>query len=100
MHILRNTFLTSRSGLSAQRTASFEDNENVDELSSITSRRSRCCCNWRARKLVDAFGWSAGVYREMILLSDIEELSYKEIAQVLVVPIGAVMTVCPSARPH
>jgi RNA polymerase sigma-70 factor (ECF subfamily) len=32
MHILRNTFLTSRSGLSAQRTASFEDNENVDEL--------------------------------------------------------------------
>jgi hypothetical protein len=32
----------------------------------------------------------------MILLSDIEELSYKEIAQVLVVPIGAVMTVCPA----
>jgi RNA polymerase sigma-70 factor (ECF subfamily) len=33
MHnILRNTFLISRSGLRAQRTASFEDNENVDEL--------------------------------------------------------------------
>jgi len=31
-------------------------------------------------------------YREMILLSDLEELSYKEIAEVLAVPIGTVMS--------
>jgi RNA polymerase sigma-70 factor (ECF subfamily) len=31
-------------------------------------------------------------YREMILLSDMEELSYKEIAQVLAVPVGTVMS--------
>ena len=32
------------------------------------------------------------IYREVVLLCDVEELSYKEIAQVLSVPIGTVMT--------
>ncbi|MGH7783696.1 MAG: sigma factor-like helix-turn-helix DNA-binding protein, partial [Candidatus Binatia bacterium] len=31
-------------------------------------------------------------YREVVLLADVEEFSYKEIAQLLLVPIGTVMS--------
>jgi RNA polymerase sigma-70 factor (ECF subfamily) len=45
-----------------------------------------------SQAVVRALGELPIAYREMILLSDIEELSYKEIAQVLAVPIGTVMS--------
>ena len=37
-------------------------------------------------------------YREMILLIDVEELSYKDAAQVLNLPIGTVMSRLSRAR--
>jgi RNA polymerase sigma-70 factor (ECF subfamily) len=42
--------------------------------------------------VLDALAGLPVPYREMILLSDMEELSYKEIAQMLAVPIGTVMS--------
>jgi RNA polymerase sigma-70 factor (ECF subfamily) len=45
-----------------------------------------------SQTVMKALGELPIAYREMILLSDIEELSYKEIAQVLAVPIGTVMS--------
>ena len=37
-------------------------------------------------------------YREVILLCEIEEMSYKEISQVLAIPIGTVMSRLARAR--
>jgi RNA polymerase sigma-70 factor (ECF subfamily) len=37
-------------------------------------------------------------YREIVLLCEIEEMSYKEIAQVLAIPIGTVMSRLARAR--
>jgi RNA polymerase sigma-70 factor (ECF subfamily) len=42
--------------------------------------------------VIDAITALPIIYREVVLLSDIEELSYKEIAQVLTVPMGTVMS--------
>jgi RNA polymerase sigma-70 factor, ECF subfamily len=38
------------------------------------------------------------IYREVVLLCDVQELSYNEIAQVLAVPIGTVMSRLSRAR--
>jgi RNA polymerase sigma-70 factor, ECF subfamily len=45
-----------------------------------------------SQSVMDALAELPVPYREMILLSDMEELSYKEIAEVLAVPIGTVMS--------
>jgi len=37
-------------------------------------------------------------YREMILLCDVEEMSYQEVAQALGIPIGTVMSRLSRAR--
>ena len=45
-----------------------------------------------AAKLKEAIMELAPAFREVILLKDIEELSYKSIAAILNVPIGTVMS--------
>lgn len=91
--ILRNTFLTSRSGLEAQKTTSF-DNEEGDAVTPahfITPEFITLQLENKAA-VVDAIAALPLAYREVVLLSDMEELSYKEIASVLSVPVGTVMS--------
>ncbi len=92
--ILRNTFLTSRSGLKAHNTVFLDDEEKSDaavpahhitpELIALQLENSQMVINAIADLPI--------IYREVVLLCDVEELSYKEIAQVLAVPIGTVMS--------
>ena len=91
--ILRNTFLTSRSGLKAQNTVFLDDEESdaavpahhiTPELIALQVENSQMVTNAIADLPI--------IYREVVLLCDVEELSYKEIAQVLSVPIGTVMS--------
>ena len=49
-------------------------------------------------KVMTALGSMPVHYREIVLLCEIEEMSYKEIAQVLGIPIGTVMSRLARAR--
>ena len=56
------------------------------------SRRSPSPCKWEnPTAVIDAITALPIIYREVVLLNDLEELSYKEIAM-LAVPIGTVMS--------
>jgi RNA polymerase sigma-70 factor (ECF subfamily) len=91
--ILRNTFLTSRTGLKAQNTVLIEDEtDGVDLASHSITPESLLLQLEDSHSVMNALAELPVPYREMILLSDMEELSYKEIAEVLAVPIGTVMS--------
>lgn len=91
--ILRNTFLTSRTGLKVQNTVLIEDEtDGVDLAAHNITPESLLLQSEDSQSLMRALAELPVPYREMILLSDMEELSYKEIAEVLAVPIGTVMS--------
>jgi RNA polymerase sigma-70 factor (ECF subfamily) len=97
--ILRNTFLTSRSGLMAQNTSSLDDDAESAEVIADNVTPESLLLQLESRQTVmDALAGLPVAYREMILLCEVEELSYKEAAQVLVVPIGTVMSRLSRAR--
>jgi len=91
--ILRNTFMTSRTGLKVQNTVPMEDEfDRVDLATHNITPESLLLQLENSQSVMNALSELPVPYREMILLSDMEELSYKEIAQVLAVPIGTVMS--------
>ena len=95
--ILRNTFLTSRTGLKA--IVSFDDEENeVPEPASADNPESLLLARRDSEQIRVALEQLAVPQREIILLCDVEELSYKEIAETLGVPIGTVMSRLSRAR--
>ncbi|HTA86012.1 MAG TPA: sigma-70 family RNA polymerase sigma factor [Silvibacterium sp.] len=97
--ILRNTFLTSRSGLMAQNTSSLDDDADSGEVVADNVTPESLLLQLESTQTVmDALAGLPVAYREMILLCEVEELSYKETAQVLVVPIGTVMSRLSRAR--
>ena len=97
--ILRNTYLTSRSGLAAMRTVMLED--EMDEGAersypeSIVNRRTP---ETEVIRMRDAQALHAALEKlpppmlEVLLLSDVEEMKYREIATVIGAPIGTVMS--------
>ena len=91
--ILRNTFLTSRSGLKAQNTVFLADEESDAAVPAhhITAELIALQVD-NSQMVTNAIADLPIIYREVVLLCDVEELSYKEIAQVLSVPIGTVMS--------
>ena len=97
--ILRNTFLTSRTGLRATMTVSLESEEDGPELAvedatpeSILLERSG---HQRLQSAIDELPVQ---FREILLLCDVEEMSYQEIAETLSIPIGTVMSRLSRAR--
>lgn len=97
--ILRNTFLTSRSGLKVQNTVFLDDEDTTAAVPahSITPEFIALQVE-NSQLVVNAIAALPIAYREVVLLCDVEELSYKEIAQVLAVPIGTVMSRLSRAR--
>jgi RNA polymerase sigma-70 factor, ECF subfamily len=97
--ILRNTFLTSRTGLRATMTVSLESEEDGPDLAvedatpeSILLERSG------HQRLQSAIEELPVHFREILLLCDVEEMSYQEIAETLSIPIGTVMSRLSRAR--
>ena len=93
--ILRNTFLTSRTGLKTMVPIEDEDDAIAvaeDTPESIFLERAN-------RELVQSAIEELPVkHREIILLCEVEEMSYQDIAQTLAVPIGTVMSRLSRAR--
>jgi RNA polymerase sigma factor (sigma-70 family) len=103
--ILRNTFLTSRSGLAAMRTVAWED--EVDESGTGFYPEGAIDQETPERNLIrlsDRAALQAAMEKlpppllEVILLCDVEEMKYREIATVLEIPIGTVMSRIARAR--
>jgi RNA polymerase sigma-70 factor, ECF subfamily len=98
--ILRNSFLTSRAGLRAQSMDPLDDDDANLEI--VTSHAMTpevlLLQKENEQKVMDALASMPVHYREIVLLSEIEEMSYKEIAQVLAVPMGTVMSRLARAR--
>jgi RNA polymerase sigma-70 factor (ECF subfamily) len=97
--ILRNTFLTSRTGLKASMTVPLELEEDSLELpiqretpEAILIERS----NWQL--IQSAIEEMPLHSREVLLLCDVEEMSYREISETLSIPVGTVMSRLSRAR--
>jgi RNA polymerase sigma-70 factor (ECF subfamily) len=97
--ILRNTFLTSRSGLKASMTVPLELEEDSLELpiqretpEAMLIERS----NWQL--IQSAIEEMPLHSREVLLLCDVEEMSYREISETLSIPVGTVMSRLSRAR--
>jgi RNA polymerase sigma-70 factor (ECF subfamily) len=96
--ILRNSYLTSKSGLAAQRTSSLEDDAEQSLPSRSATPEESLLRQESYTSVADALEALAAPYREIILLCEVEELSYREIAQILSIPIGTVMSRLARAR--
>jgi RNA polymerase sigma-70 factor (ECF subfamily) len=98
--ILRNSFLTSRTGLRAQNVSALDDDEmDISALATHSLTPEFLLLQQEGKQTVmDALACLPVNYREVVLLCEIEEMAYKEIAQVLGVPIGTVMSRLARAR--
>jgi RNA polymerase sigma-70 factor, ECF subfamily len=104
--ILRNTFLTSRTGLQATRTVPLDDNnddENTGESATtlaVTVETPESILLGRAggQAIQSALEKLPVNFREVLLLCDVEEMSYQEISETVSIPIGTVMSRLSRAR--
>lgn len=90
--ILRNTFLTSRTGLQTKLTVPLEADDEAPVAITWVTPESLALANATQDALQAALDELPIAYREVILLCDVEEMKYQEIADVLSVPIGTVMS--------
>jgi RNA polymerase sigma factor (sigma-70 family) len=97
--ILRNTFLSSRQTYERRMIDALESEEDgpelvVDTETPETSLINRCNLQLLQRAIDDL----PMHYREALLLCEVEEMSYREIAEILSIPIGTVMSRLARAR--
>jgi RNA polymerase sigma-70 factor, ECF subfamily len=95
--ILRNTFLTSRTGLKVTIPL---DAENDGPELAVDSKTPETLAISRSdsQLLQHALDDLPVHFREILLLCEVEELSYQEIAETLSIPIGTVMSRLSRAR--
>src|ERR1700730_10493563 len=97
--ILRNTFLSSRSKLDRRMTVAMDSEEDGPELAVDTETPETILMNRSNFHLVQRAIDDLPVhYRETLLLCEVEEMSYREIAEILSIPIGTVMSRLARAR--
>jgi RNA polymerase sigma-70 factor (ECF subfamily) len=95
--ILRNTFLTSRTGLRLV-TSIDEERTFVDEVADADTPETQFVNRANGEALRKAIEALPLVFREVLLLSDVENMSYKEIAEALAIPVGTVTSRLMRAR--
>ena len=95
--ILRNTFLTSRAGLKVMASLDSDD-EAAPEPETAETPESILLARGERDRIGVALEGLPVHYREIILLCDVEEMSYQEISQALGIPMGTVMSRLSRAR--
>jgi RNA polymerase sigma-70 factor (ECF subfamily) len=99
VRILHNTFLTSRTGIAASRTVFLEDHpETLDTADASPTPEDLLIRLDNHAALHAALDQLQPPFREALLLSDVEEIKYKDIALILDVPLGTVMSRISRAR--
>jgi len=98
--ILKNTFLSSCSKLERRMTVAMAS-EDEDEPESTVDRDTPETI--LLKRATSELVWNAiddlpVHYRETLLLCDVEEMSYREIAEILSIPLGTVMSRLARAR--
>lgn len=96
--ILRNTFLTSRTGLKATTVSMDDEQEEIREPAAAGTPESVLLARADQQAIEGALEQLPVKFREIILLCDVEEMSYQEIAGTLEIPMGTVMSRLSRAR--
>ena len=97
--ILRNAFLTSRTGLQATATMQLDLEGETDVLPAVKETPESILLQRSDWQLVQqAMEQLPVAYREVLLLCEVEEMSYQEIASTLGIPMGTVMSRLSRAR--
>jgi RNA polymerase sigma-70 factor, ECF subfamily len=97
--ILRNTFLSSRSKLERRMTVTMDSEEDFPALSATSATPESLLIERSGNDAVQcAIERLPVILREVILLCDVEDASYREIAEILSIPIGTVMSRIARAR--
>ena len=96
--ILRNTFLTSRTGIATSRTVFLEDHPDTLGTGTGSTPEDTLIRLDNQAALHLALEQLQPQLREVLLLCDVEEIKYKDIAAILDVPIGTVMSRISRAR--
>jgi RNA polymerase sigma-70 factor, ECF subfamily len=94
--ILHNTFLTSQTGLKTH--VSLDDDDALIEPEAGSTPESILLARAEQETVRKTLEELPLKFREVILLCDMEEMSYDEIAQTLAIPIGTVMSRLSRAR--
>jgi RNA polymerase sigma-70 factor (ECF subfamily) len=95
--ILRNTFLTSRTGLKTTVAIDEDADERLLPVESTTPE-STLIEQVNREMVQQALADLPVPFREILLLCEVEEMSYQEIAETLAIPMGTVMSRLYRAR--
>jgi RNA polymerase sigma-70 factor (ECF subfamily) len=97
--ILKNTFLTSCSKLDRRMTVGTDSEEEFPALPVGSATPESLLIERSGNEAVQcAIEQLPVIFREVILLRDVEDASYREIAEILSIPIGTVMSRLARAR--
>lgn len=97
--ILRNAFLTSRTGLKAAATVPLDLESDGEALPTIKETPESILLQRSDWQMVQrALEQLPVTHREVLLLCEVEEMSYQEIAATLAIPMGTVMSRLSRAR--
>jgi len=97
--ILRNTFLTTQAGLKASASISLDSDDGQSaEPAAAETPESVLLARVEQATIQSVLETLPVKFREIILLCDLEEMSYREIGETLGIPLGTVMSRLSRAR--
>src|ERR1700686_830114 len=96
---LRHTFLSSRSTLDRRMTVEIDSEDDVPLLpATSTTPESLLIERSQQNAVRNAIEQLPVIFREVLLLCDVEDASYREISEILSIPVGTVMSRLARAR--
>jgi RNA polymerase sigma-70 factor, ECF subfamily len=97
--ILKNTFLSSRSSIDRHMTVEIDSEDAAHVLPGTSATPESLLIDGSRKDAVqNAIERLPVIFREVLLLCDVEDASYQEIAEILSIPIGTVMSRLSRAR--
>ena len=96
--ILRHTFLTTQAGIRASSAISYQTEIDSLEVKAYGTPESILLAQVDQQRIQEALEDLPLNFREVLLLCDLEEMTYKDISQTLGLPIGTVMSRLSRAR--